>query len=278
MLMRIKSRGRIFKTRLRTPLHRHANLVPRRGGPMRALIVEDQPLLVRGLQEVMGGLQPTIAVSCADCVGAARHTLASEPPFDLVLLDLELDGSGGLDFLDELRSAHPALPIVVLSASNANDLVGRAIFMGAMGFVLKRASTDTIVEALRLVLSGVVYVPPLKLRSPCERAPRASVRDEGWGIGLAPAEAVPPSPYRRLASMQPLTSRQAQVLELLLLGQSNKLIARALNLSVYTVKDHVGSLLRMLNVTSRTQAVLAIGRLAGKPPHLANASSSRPAS
>jgi DNA-binding NarL/FixJ family response regulator len=71
--------------------------------------------------------------------------------------------------------------------------------------------------------------------------------------------------------MQPLTSRQAQVLELLLLGQSNKLIARALNLSVYTVKDHVGSLLRMLNVSSRTQAVLAIGRLAGKPPHLAPA-------
>ena len=230
---------------------------------MRTLIIEDQPLLVSGLRAVLGSLSSPIAVSCAKSADAARHALTSDLRFDLVLLDLELDGSGGLDLLGELRSAHPALSIVVLSASNANELISRAIFMGAMGFVLKRASTTMLVEALHLVLSGVVYVPPLKLRSSSAPEPRATARDDGWGLRLGLVSAGEPSATRGPASSLGLTSRQAEVLELLLLGQSNKLIARALNLSVYTVKDHVGSVLRMLNVTSRRQVVLAMGRLCG---------------
>jgi DNA-binding NarL/FixJ family response regulator len=230
---------------------------------MRALIIEDQPLLVSGLQAVLGSLSSPIAVSCAESADAARHELASDLRFDLVLLDLEVDGSGGLDLLGEMRSAHPALSIVVLSASDANELVGRAIFMGAMGFVPKRASTTMLVEALHLVLSGGVYVPPLKLQSSSAPGPRATARDDGWGLRLGLVSAGEPWATRVPASSLGLTSRQTEVLELLLLGQSNKLIARALNLSAYTVKDHVGSLLRKLKVTSRTQAVLAMGRLSG---------------
>ena len=228
---------------------------------MRALIIEDQPLLVSGLQAVLGSLPSPIAVSCAESADAARRALASDPRFGLVLLDLDLEGSGGIDLLGELRSAHPALPIVVLSDSNANALVSRAIFMGATGFVFKRASSTMLVEALHLVLSGVVYVPPLELRAPSAPAPRGTEREDGWGLrpGLLPQDR--PSATGGRPSLPELTSRQAEVLELLLRGQSNKLIARALDLSVHTVKDHVGSLLRMLHVTTRTQAVLAMGRL-----------------
>jgi DNA-binding NarL/FixJ family response regulator len=101
------------------------------GETVRALIIDDQPLIVSGLQAVMAGLRASLAVSCAESPHAARRLLTSDLHFDLVLLDLELEGAGGFDFLAELRDAHPTMSIVVLSASNANDLVSRAIFLGA---------------------------------------------------------------------------------------------------------------------------------------------------
>lgn len=238
---------------------------------MRALIIVDQPLIVSGLQAVIGSFHAPIAVSCAESADPARQMLASDQRFDLVLLDLELEGLEGLDFLGELHNAHPALPIVVLSASNANELVSRAIFMGAMGFVFKRASNAMLVEALHLVMSGVVYVPPMKLRSQLAPGSGASARNDCGGAcpHIQPAGNL--SATRRVASARGLTPRQADVLEFLLLGQSNKAIARALNLSIDTVKDHVTSLMRTLDVTSRTQAVLAMGRLLDNSRHVAHA-------
>jgi DNA-binding NarL/FixJ family response regulator len=234
---------------------------------MRVLVIDDQPLIVSGLRAVMGSFHAPVAVSCAESAEVARQVLASDLHFDLVLLDLELEESGGFDFLCELRTTHPAISIVVLSTSNSNELVSRAIFMGAMGFVFKRASNAMLIEALHLVISGVVYVPPMKLRSQSAPESRATVRDNGWGAGVESLPVGNLSATRSFASARGLTSRQTQVLELLLLGQSNKLIARALHLSVDTVKDHVTSLLRILNVTSRTQAVLAVGQLSDRARH-----------
>ena len=234
---------------------------------MRALIVDDQPLIVSGLEAVIAGFPAPIAVASAASADEARHLLASDSRFDLVLLDLELDGAGGLDVLAELRKAYPALSIVVLSACNSNELVSRAIFLGAMGFVFKRASHAQLVEALRLVTSGVVYVPPMSLRAQASPAARARPgRGDATGARRENASGGPSSETRRLASARGLTSRQTDVLELLLLGQSNKRIARALNLSVNTVKDHVTSLLRNFEVSSRTQAVAAWARAAAKAP------------
>ena len=241
---------------------------------MRALIIDDQPLIVSGLQAVMAELRSPPTVSCAESPQVARRLLTSELRFDLVVLDLELEGAGGFDFLAELRDAHPTMSIVVLSASNSNDLVSRAIFLGAMGFVFKRSSNATLVEALQLVISGVVYVPPMKMRSQPPLSFTGWTRDTGWGAQLesGPPSAPAPLPTRSFASARGLTPRQTDVLELLLLGQPNKLIARTLNLSIDTVKDHVTSLLRTLNVTSRTQVVLAMSPLADATRHLLKAS------
>ena len=242
------------------------------GETMRALIIDDQPLIVSGLQAVMAALRAPPAVSCAESPQAARRLLTSDLHFDLVLLDLELEGGGGFDFLAELRETHPAMSIVVLSASNSNDLVSRAIFLGAMGFVFKRSSNATLVEALQLVISGVVYVPPMRMRSQPALSFSGWAKDSGWGAQLESGSTPAPLPTRSVASARGLTPRQTDVLELLLLGQSNKLIARSLNLSIDTVKDHVTSLLRTLNVTSRTQVVLAMSPLAGTPRHSVRAS------
>ena len=198
--------------------------------------------------------------------------LTSELHFDLVLLDLELEGAGGFDFLSELREAHPKMPIVVLSASNSNDLVSRAVFLGAMGFVFKRSSNATLIEALHLVISGVVYVPPMQMRTHAPTSFAGSTRDTGWDAQLESGPGGGSVATRGFASARGLTSRQTDVLELLLLGQSNKLIARTLNLSIDTVKDHVTSLLRTLNVTSRTQVVLAMSPFADTARHAVRAS------
>jgi DNA-binding NarL/FixJ family response regulator len=134
----------------------------------------------------------------------------------------------------------------------------RSIDLGAMGFVPKRASNETLTEALKVVMSGGIYVPPMTMGG-VEEGASASGRDSGgshtWPPGMDATTA--------LAGFK-LTPRQTDVLGLLLRGQSNKLIARELDLSVETVKDHVAAVLRALGVNSRTQAVLAVSQMSSQ--------------
>ena len=191
-----------------------------------------------------------------------------------MLLDLALGDADGFDLLAEFRAAYPAVPVVVVSASDRASDVIRAIDLGAMGFVPKRSSHGELHEALRMVMSGSMYVPPSMLglefaaRRPQRRRHRAR-RDAALGApSVAAADQRPgrrgqPEPHQKLPSIDDvgLTPRQAEVLSLLLQGLPNKLIARQLNLSVETVKDHVAAVLRALGVSSRTQAVLAVSQM-----------------
>jgi DNA-binding NarL/FixJ family response regulator len=136
------------------------------------------------------------------------------------------------------------VPVVVLSATEDRDTVLRAINDGAMGFIPKTSRTEVLIAALRLVFSGGVYLPPSVFAAAAhgvaEPRPAASVR--------SPREAG-------------LTERQAQVLALLVQGKSNKLICRALDLAEGTVKIHVTAILRALNVSNRTEALVAVSRM-----------------
>jgi len=230
---------------------------------MKALLIDDHPLILSALQAVIQGLGTHVGVVGVATARAAREALAADAGFDLVLLDLQLADQDGFELLGELRAAYPALPVVVVSASDRSTDVIRAIDLGAMGFVPKRASNDTLFQALNMVMSGGIYVPPMIMRSHVSNrasAVPAAAQSWGWRLDDAPAgtdaKASPP-----LAALG-LTPRQTDVLALLQQGQPNKLIARALNLSVETVKDHVAAVLRTLNVSSRTQAVLAISQMA----------------
>ncbi len=232
---------------------------------MKALLVDDHPLILTALQSVISGLGSDIVVDGVDSAAAARTRLAEDPDYDLVLLDLALGDADGFDLLQELRQAYPALPVVVVSASERASDVIRAIDLGAMGFVPKRSSHAQLTEALQMVMSGGLYVPPMLL---------------GAGIGGEPTESdtvpgvmqIEPPPLGPTARAEPhqqatsleslgLTPRQAEVLALLLKGLPNKLIARELKLSVETVKDHVAAVLRTLGVHTRTQAVLAVSQM-----------------
>jgi DNA-binding NarL/FixJ family response regulator len=227
---------------------------------MKVLLVDDHPLILSALQTVIKGLGDDVSVLGCGSAVEARAALQQDASFDLVLLDLSLGDADGFEVLTELRATYPSLPLVVVSASDRTSDVIRAIDLGAMGFVPKRSSNDQLFEALRMVMSGGLYVPPMMLgldAPPPEgdtvpdvmRPVRSASNQSGYQKAPLSLEAVG------------LTPRQSDVLALLLQGKPNKLIARELNVSVETVKDHVAAVLRALGVSSRTQAVLAVSQM-----------------
>jgi len=244
---------------------------------VRVLLIDDHPLILAALQTVIQGLGEDVQVLGADSAAQARETLKARQDFDLVLLDLNLGDASGFDVLEEFRSQYPSLPVVVISASDRASDVIRAIDQGAMGFIPKRTGNDVLAQALKLVMSGGIYVPPMSLGSDVAPEPEPVA-------ALAVTDAAPGNPrmnqvqalasqagYQTTAGLESLqlTPRQTDVLALLLQGKPNKIIARELGVSVETIKDHVAAVLKALGVSSRTQAVLAVGQMVQRQPSAA---------
>ena len=231
---------------------------------MKVLLVDDHPLILSALQAVILSVGSETVVIGTDSAAAARAALRADSNFDLVLLDLALGDADGFDVLVEFRNAYPAIPVVVVSASERMSDVIRAIDSGAMGFVPKSTSHAELHQALAMVMGGSMYVPPSMLGLEFGRSAAAPAAQQRSTDQVAPlGAAAQPEAHQKLPSIQDigLTPRQAEVLGLLLQGLPNKLIARELNLSVETVKDHVAAVLRALGVSSRTQAVLAVSQM-----------------
>jgi DNA-binding NarL/FixJ family response regulator len=216
---------------------------------VKILVVDDHPLILEALHHVLKQLDAGVDVRGAQTAEQAFALVRAHPDADLLLLDIGLPGIDGLDLLATVRTEHPALPAVVLSASDARDNVMRAIDLGAMGFIPKSSSNQVMLGALRLVLSGGVYLPPAALMHADERS------------GLGPGSMQTIRDTGITARDLGLTDRQSQVLGLILQGKPNKLICRELELAEGTVKIHVAAILRALNVSTRTQAVIEASRL-----------------
>lgn len=205
---------------------------------MKILVVDDHPLIREGMRLSLKQLAADAEILEAQNAEEAFACAAANPDLDLVLLDINLPGMSGLSALARLRARHPAAPVVVLSASDDRAHVMQAIDAGAMGYIPKSLKSAVMMNALRLVLSGGVYVPPQALAQKQPQRP-------------APAASAEPN----------LTERQIEVLKCLVEGKSNKLICRELDMAEGTVKTHITAILKSLNVTTRTQAVIAVSRL-----------------
>lgn len=234
------------------------------GASMKILVVDDHPLIREALRHVLVQLDGTLDLLDAPSCETAMEVAARNPDIDLVLLDLGLPGISGTSALDAFREAHPHLPVVVLSASDDHDVVLDSLDRGAMGFIPKTSSNEVMLSALRLVVSGGIYVPPEALSQSTERSDAIGMERSSWSH--APDEIskgfVEPSSVG-------LTGRQADVLALMVQGKPNKLICRELNLAEGTVKVHITAILRTLNVANRTQAVIAVSRLGLRLPTIA---------
>ena len=178
---------------------------------MKVLLIDDHPLILSALQSVIQGLEEGVEVVGVGSAAATRQTLAQASDFDLVLLDLSLGDADGFDLLAELRSAYPALPVVVVSASERASDVIRAIDLGAMGFVPKRTTNNALFDALRMVMSGGLYVPPMMLGLDFASAAAEARAEAALGAGVR-AE-----PHQRVTALDKvgLTPRQTDVLGLL---------------------------------------------------------------
>jgi len=208
---------------------------------MKVLVVDDHSIVRQGLAALLRQEGPETDVVHA---GDQREGLAmveAHPDLDAVLLDLNLPGGNGMSAITEFGRRRPTLPIIILSSSEDPTDVRQALNLGALGYVPKSASSETLLSAVRLVLSGSIYVPPLVLN----RAPSYDAR--GGDVAA-------------------LTGRQLEVLRALADGLTNKEIGLKHGLSEKTVKAHVGAIFRALNVVNRTQAAKA-ARSANLIPH-----------
>jgi len=214
---------------------------------MKVLVIDDHPLIQEALHHVLRALDPAVELIEAHDASEAHAALSRDPDTQLILLDLTLPGCDGFVLLSDLRQEWPSLPVLVLSATHDRGTVERALDLGAMGFIPKTANTRVLLDALRLVLSGGVYVP---------------TESRGFAPAIQPRPAMKPEQLG-------LTVRQSDVLKLLVEGKPNKLICRDLRLSEGTVKVHVSAILRALNVRNRTQVVIELARRGvrfGPPP------------
>jgi DNA-binding NarL/FixJ family response regulator len=203
---------------------------------MKILHADDHPMFREGLRFFLKLLDADVKLAEAGNLQAALDRLALEWPVDLLLLDLEMPGMSGVEGFLAIRRRFPSLPVVIVSGISDPAVIRTLIDAGARGFIPKLSSSEQLMEGLRRVLHGEVYLPDsLFLPAP--------------DSGAATAE----------GSL--LTSRQLQLLPLLADGMPNKRIADALGVTEGTVKQHLKELFRRLNARNRTQAVSEARRL-----------------
>jgi DNA-binding NarL/FixJ family response regulator len=215
-------------------------------GAMKILICDDHAIFREGLRSLLRPLDAEV-VEAADAESALAR-VAAEPDVDVALLDLAMPGTDGWTALRALRSEHPHLPVVIVSASEAVDDVRNALGAGASGFIPKSSSTQVFRSALELVLGGSIYIPPVMLEplggSAAAPVERASAPERRAG--------------RRRKADELLTVRQREVLFMMSRGLTNREIAEALGVAQGTVKSHLSTVFEILDVTNRTEAVLAM--------------------
>ena len=211
---------------------------------LKVLSIDDHAIFRAGLRHILHQLDENVEITEANSLEqalelATRHQQGQEH-FDLVLTDLMFDGLAGPIDLGTLCEAFRNTTVVVMSVKDRASDVRSAIQHGASGYIPKAASADVMINALRLILAGGIYLPPTLLDAPAT-APRT--RDNNQNDVLKP--------------------RQKEVLALLAEGKSNKAIATELGLSPGTVKVHMTRIFKSLGVSNRTEAVIASAALIG---------------
>ena len=207
---------------------------------LKLLVVEDHALVREGLLATLKNLvAETRTFGVADA-NAAIGVLETED-IDMMILDLMLPGTKGQTFLPLVRRRFPTVPVVVLSALDDADTVSRVMKAGASGCVSKSGSSTELLDALRAVLSGDIYLPA-KLQELVNRS------DVAQGDGKA------------LVQRFGLTQAQARVLELLAEGRSNRQIGELLGLTEGTVKIHASAIIKAMGVSNRSEAALMVTR------------------
>jgi DNA-binding NarL/FixJ family response regulator len=205
------------------------------------VIADDHPLFRDALRQTVSSIAPAAKIAEAGAFDDLTALLEQDGDVDLILLDLTMPGTSGFSGLIYLRAQYPAVPVVIVSASDDGATIRRSLDFGASGFIPKRFGVDTLRDAILKVMDGNVWVPP----------------------DTDLTAAVDPEMTRLRDRLVTLTPQQVRVLMMLSEGLLNKQIAYELGVSEATIKAHVSAILQKLGVESRTQAVIAAAKIAG---------------
>jgi DNA-binding NarL/FixJ family response regulator len=207
----------------------------------RLVIADDHPLFRGALRQAVAGVVASARIDEAGSFEDLTALLEQDSQVDLILLDLTMPGISGFSGLIYLRAQYPAVPVVIVSASDDIATIRRSLDFGASGFIPKRFGVETLRDAILKVMEGEVWIPP--------------------DIDLTAAS--DPEMTRLRDRLITLTPQQVRVLMMLSEGLLNKQIAYELGVSEATIKAHVSAILQKLGVESRTQAVIAAAKIAG---------------
>ncbi len=210
---------------------------------VRIVVGDDHPLVQAALANVLAEISPEVEIVACYTLDAVMDAVAAAPAdVDLVLLDLNMPGTHGFAGLFLMQAQHPTVPVAILSAQADAATIRRAMTFGASGYVPKSLSLPDMAAAIAAILAGERWTPP-------DIAGQAGGGEGDDDLELA----------RRFASLSP---QQMRILALIVAGKLNKQIAGELNVSEQTIKIHVSTILRKLQVMTRTQAAVLASRLA----------------
>lgn len=225
---------------------------------IRLLVVDDHTLFRRGLTALLSQEERFKVTGEAGDIGEALRCLERQTP-DLILLDNHLPGVRGVDGIAALKEAAPQARVLMLTVSENEDDLAAALHAGADGYLLKTVESDQLNDSIFKVLDGESVVSP-QMMSKLVTAFRARGASVPAPQRSAPAAAADAVEAQAVSPLDALSARERQIVKLIARGDSNKMIARELDIAETTVKIHVQHILRKLNLTSRVQvAVYAAG-------------------
>jgi DNA-binding NarL/FixJ family response regulator len=205
------------------------------------VIADDHPMFRDALRQAVASVVASVQIDEAGSFEELTALLGNNSEVDMVLLDLSMPGISGFSGLIYLRAQYPAIPVVIVSASDDLATIRGSLEFGASGFIPKRFGVETLRDALVKVMAGDVWIPP--------------------DVDLAAS--ADPEMTRLRDRLVTLTPQQVRVLMMLSEGLLNKQIAYELGVSEATIKAHVSAILQKLGVESRTQAVIAAAKISG---------------
>ncbi|MGD6804747.1 response regulator [Rossellomorea vietnamensis] len=209
------------------------------------VIIDDHQLFREGVKRILE-FEPSFNVLAEGDDGSQAIRLVEEHHPDVVLMDINMPETNGVEATAQLVKKHPDTKVIILSIHDDENYVSHALKTGALGYLLKEMDSEALVEAVKVVAAGGSYIHPKVTHNLINDYRRLANTQESGG-------------FKQMEVRRPLhllTRRECEVLQMLADGKSNRGIGEALYISEKTVKNHVSNILQKMSVNDRTQAVV----------------------